>query len=165
MLLNMDWGEMVHSVGLPAWNNKLSPCTLCKTFRDTLFDTRGLSALSGSPEAKTHQNKSATCQACEVTIDLGQREPEIVRASLRYDGRDNGSHGRSFLVDLPAFGSQKGDRLEPPPAMPEIAFIDEWKWDTRHRNPLPTEDMGIALERRAIVDYMHCLNLGSSRTS
>ena len=88
---------------------------------------------------------------------LTRAERDELKILFRYDKRSDGSRGRALIADVPRPQLRKGDRLEPCPALPDVAgfeALDDFPimvlfWSltgqtwTHHRNPLLQEDIGV----------------------
>jgi hypothetical protein len=174
ILIKGDWAEFCGSLGFPTWASAEHPCVKCVCSRDTLYVTRGLSALSAPLPAKTMAMYSVACNGAEivihpVTVELWRK----VRVLLFYDLRKNsGNRGRCLMTAIPEHGLEKGDRLEPSPccrdtgagfdaAPPERLVF--WRCNaqtlTTHRNPLFNAVTHITPERM-VFDYLHVCCLG-----
>jgi hypothetical protein len=97
----------------------------------------------------------------------------VLKASLRWDKRKDGSHGRALTIDFPALGLPAGDRLEPCRALMDVGKFEDvdqfpftctfWRPSAetrvRHRNPLMDGSIGVSHDATC-PDKLHCLYLG-----
>ena len=114
VIIKGDWAEFCGSLGFPTWGSADHPCFKCVCTRDTIYVTRGLSALATPLAAKTMDTYLGACAGAEIVIHpvpdaLWRR----VRVLLFYDVRLNGNRGRCLAGDIPEYGLETGDRLEP----------------------------------------------------
>ena len=174
VLLKADLAEFATSVGLPSSAHHGHPCFLCfATIRD-MYDARALSPLTTPCPLKTLDTYLADCVRCEIVIKL--TDPGVrhrLKAKLFLDARNDGSHGRSMITDMPELALLKGDRLEPSQEvidthafelLPLPVTLVFWRVKsqqmTYHRNPIFDEDLGVSLDDTAALDWLHILALG-----
>jgi len=169
-----DWAEYAHTLGLPTWRSLISPCPICHVPHDHMHDFTGMTALEPAYPLKTQDDYDNACDLCEqrVTIE-SHAELRIIRSHLKYDRRNAGGHGRCLDANLPQFGVQAGDRLEPSPQLPDVGAFDQitrfpvsvifWRRSlntiTLHRNPVFSERLGIT-HQTLTCDSLHILSLG-----
>eukprot|EP00959_Pyramimonas_sp_CCMP1952_P306147 6407115-Pyramimonas_sp.AAC.1 len=109
---------------------------------------------------------------CEHKVAVTDEHFIQLRARLKFDRRKDGSHGRALIADYGPLGLFKGDRLEPSPHLPCLAWFDTkprpfdvmfWRPSAetavRHRSPLFSAITGIAPEI-LMPDWLHGLSLG-----
>lgn len=173
IIVKSDLAEHSHSFGLPGLGDTLSPCPLCFGTIDTFFKVNGLSPLGLGSARKGCDTYMRACANCETKLTVITREDQVrLRAALQYDKKKAGSYGRTFQLDFPELGISKGDRLEPTPTMPNVAFFDDapvpftvitWRptleTGSRHRNPLFDPATGMSPLSLGI-DWLHTLSLG-----
>ena len=148
LCIKQDWMECV-SLGFPSCADGLSPCPLCWATLADCYCLQGISPVTTPWMRKSWLDYRAACDTCEIIIDpLGLPLWRKFRASLAYDARKEGAHGRALLVDIPEAGLQRGDRLEPSEDVMNIGDGFDlvcprravfWRRSadtmTRHRNP------------------------------
>jgi hypothetical protein len=114
-----------------------------------------------------------SCRGSEIRSTLSAEQGRQVLLALYYDRRPTGSRGRSLMIDLPLLRLEKGDRLEPCPAIPfptQFDLHDQWpvqavfwrcsaeSW-AKHRSPLMDPAIGITLDV-ICIDNLHTMALG-----
>lgn len=175
-LVKGDWGEMVHSLGLPAWNDSKSPCPMCLCRVEDLYTLEGFSPLEMPAGTKTQAHYLEACVKCEHHAVLDGDDLVRVRSALTYDNKSGGSKGRAILSDFGHLGLQRRDRLEMSEELPDVSTIDHiaagpltvtfWRRSAetfvRKRNPLFGPGTGTTIEHLA-CDWLHCLSLGVFR--
>ena len=168
-----DWCEYSHTLGLPAWNDGVSPCPLCFATQETFYDTNRLSVFSAGHHQKTHRHYEQSCQACELRVQVkGPSEHLALKSAVFFDKRPAGNRGLCLNSHLEALGLLKGDRLEPCAQLANVAAFGEattpcellfWRTskDTaaRRRCPLFSEETGVDVGSLG-VDWMHSISLG-----
>lgn len=173
LALKADWGEFSGTLGFPSCASKLNPCFFCCASQENWHSCEGLSPLQTPFPLKTFAQYEA-CSRCEVHRVLGGEAFALVKASLEFDRRKQGSHGRALRHDIPSLGLLKGDRLEPSVHVPDtgggfdslVPPIRATFWRpseesmTRHRNPLWCSAIGLTPQACIQVDWMHTLSLG-----
>lgn len=174
MYIKGDWMEFATTLAFPSWADVNCPCPRCWCTHDTLFSTRGLSALGTPFPQKTFAQYERACDACERKIaPLSDALYRKIRASLMFDRKKDGARGRVLAVDIPEAGLLRGDRLEPSVDCVDICdgfneskpeSITFWRRSfetlTRHRNPLFCGEAHITPEECLAFDYLHGLALG-----
>ena len=170
-----DWMEFATTLAFPSWADVNSPCPRCWCAVDTMYSTRGLSAISTPHPQKTFAQYEGACAACEHTIaPLSDQLYRKIRASLVFDRRKtNGSRGCALAIDIPEAGLLKGDRHEPSVDCVDIcdgfnnscpASVTFWRRSfetiTRHGNPLFCEEAHITPQECLAFDYLHGMALG-----
>ena len=176
LYLKCDMMEYVTSFGFCSWSTAASPCPLCHCTHMDWGCIQGISPVTLPWRLKTFEDYENACAACEIVVHV--RSPELfrtLRGSLEYDKRRAGSRGRALLVDIPALGLRKGDRLQPGGDIVEVGQIDAmdprsacrllfWRRSAetfvRQRNPLFSRETGILPESVLVADWLHSLSLG-----
>lgn len=167
-----DWCEYSGTCGMPNWNDGLRPCFSCAGSGADLFVSHGNNILELRWPSTTAANYEAACVRCERLVTLTDETKALVLQYLRYDKRDSGSHGRALTQNIPSLGLLANDRLEPSPALPNVAGLEElqmpatvtfWRPSEesicRHRNPLFCARIGLSVVSLT-VDTLHALYLG-----
>ena len=142
-----------------------------------MFHFKGLTNSSGPFPMKTRADLEAATKKCEIWVTCDMHDDYLrIRGCLDYDKRENGPRGRALNWPLPDLGLDKGDRLEPSPAMPNIgAGFDMhdifpvkllfWRrkneTSSRHRNPLFEPETGINPYEVICIDGMHTNSEGT----
>ena len=154
-----DWGEFVHSLGFPSWNDGLRPCWACAGCGEDLMATSGCSDAGLRWHCNTPTDYDAACLRCERRVHLytdSQRD-ELVKC-LAFDKRPTGARGRA-LAHSPPGGNfpqlQPDDRLEPDDVLRDIGSLEDvvtpatvtvWRRSSktiaRHKNPLFSNELG-----------------------
>jgi hypothetical protein len=175
-LVKGDWAEMVHTFGLPQWNDTNAPCPMCHGSVEQLYGLDGFSPLSMPTPPKLHSDYVAACTQCEHHAVLNGDMLIRVRASLAYDNKSGGSRGRALLADFPTLGLIHRDRLEPTLDHQDVGDIDDvvmgplpvtfWRRSSetivRRSNPLFGPGTGATIEHLG-CDWLHVLSLGVFR--
>ena len=168
-----DWAEYCHTIGLSTWKSNLHPCFYCWTTKATMHDDDNATSTYFPCGRKTHEDYEMACRACEHPRSITGAQHLELLASLRYDKRKQGSHGRALKHDVPSCRLLRGDRLEPSDDLPDVGAFDSidsfparvlfWRPRdesfVRHRNPIFNVTIGIELTS-LMVDLLHTLNLG-----
>ena len=166
-----DWAEFAHSFGFPTWCSNTNPCMFCKCNKKTLYRTQ-FSPFGMPHEDITQTDYDAACCLCEVWILITTVAMHCaILGALRYDKRKEAC-GRALQRDLPEYGLEVYDRLEPQPGMYDVADFDRlvlprrvlfWRRrnDTiaRHRCPVFSSLLGVSVGTLEL-DVLHILNLG-----
>ena len=116
---------------------------------------------------------------CNDSPNITHRCDLLVRNTLYYDKRKQGSKGRALRRALIQFGLQKGDRLEPSRHMPDVAMYDDFDFEnpsnfplrvifwrrgnetlTRKRCPLFSADLFTSPSTTVALDMLHGFYLG-----
>jgi len=169
-----DWAEYAHTIGLPNWMSRISPCPMCHVPFCDLLNIAGMTPLRLPYDGKEHADYVNACNVCEVVVTIASHaELRIVRSHLRFDRRQSGGHGRCITTTLPQFGLCVGDRLEPTPQLADVSNFDLlvtfpvnvifWRRSlntiTLHRNPFFSEELGVSFDTLT-CDALHVLSLG-----
>lgn len=174
LALKADWGEFSGTLGFPSCSSKAHPCFFCKGSQSDWHRCDCLSPVQPAFPLKEWVDYERACADCELPRVLDARAFSLVKATLDFDRRPNGSRGRALRADLPSLGLLRGDRLEPSEGVPDTgAGFDSLKppvravfWRpsketvTRHRNPLFAAALGVTPQACIQVDWMHTLSLG-----
>lgn len=170
-----DWSEYTNTFGFTAWNATERPCLFCRCSREQMYTVQGLSPSVFPFEVISHEAYAAACERCEKKVEVAHEvQYRALRAMLRYDKRQNGSHGLALTADFPSLGLLAGDRLEPSADFQDIgavfslsdfpATLTFWRPSQEdgchHRCPLFDASLGITLPDSVTVDELHTLNLG-----
>jgi hypothetical protein len=171
LVVKGDLAEHCHTLSFTSWAHNEHPCMFCKVEKHDMYNWVGLSPLTFPHELKTHADWETRVQSCEVSRHFSALELQQLKGALFYDRRKNGNCGRCLAVDM--FGLQKGDRLEPNPALPFPGSLDAMTEPTtlhfwragcergiKHRNPLWRADLGITVDAVLGIDWLHSLSLG-----
>ena len=158
---------------MPSWQDYLRPCFACAGSGPDLYLSAGNSILGLRWPGTSPNDYEAACARCELHIALNDETRALVLHHLRYDKRDQGSHGRALRSDIPSLGVLANDRLEPCPALPDVsnlkymdmpATIVFWRPSEetvcRHRHPLFSADLGLSIFSLT-VDALHALYIGA----
>ena len=172
-----DWMEFASTMGMPTWSDSIRPCFDCNCMRSNMYQVAG----SSMDQLTWHLNNDleyyTACDRCEIKVTLrNKNEVTQLENILRYDKRENGSHGRSLTRGIQIDGKQllEDDRLEPSDELYDIGALAEivnfpinivfWRLSeeslTRHRNPLFDRTIGITPKRTLTVDVLHAFFLG-----
>ena len=180
LFLKGDWAEFCERLGYFTPSTARRPCLCCSARRDTMMDPTGVSLLSMPWPVNSDGDWERACRDCEkhvVVPDAGVHRRLL--ASLWYDKRPRGAHGRALRQDVPELGLQTGDRLEPTPACPDIGGgVDEarefplrllfWRPASetmvRHRCPLLDPSLGLGATSCIALDTLHTLFLGPAHS-
>ena len=168
-----DWAEYSHSLGFPTWKHNDYPCLWCRSDHDTLYLMDGISEGTLPWQENDAAAYEEACRRCEIYVVIATEEQRAsVAQELYYDKRTYGSRGRALKAAIPALGLKSGNRLEPCPALPDVADFGKvplpatvlfWRPSqetfARHRNPLFTPELGIDVQSLR-VDTLHTLFLG-----
>eukprot|EP00974_Lingulodinium_polyedra_P129989 11212131-Lingulodinium_polyedra.AAC.1 len=168
-----DWAEYVNTFGLPSWSDLWHPCFCCTATRDQLYEIGSTSAVCGPFPEVSHEAYAQACDNCERwVVILDRRTRSVLQGLLSYDKRRNGSHGRALVEDYAPLGLLRGDRLEPCPALWDVAGFEQltlpatvlfWRRANvtlaTHRNPLLDPALGITVKTMHL-DVLHALDLG-----
>ena len=173
-----EWSEYVGTIGVPQWNSLIRPCYGCNASIRTMCDTSLVHRAEGLGwRVNGDLDYAAACARCEIIVTLSDRTRALVVGRLRFDRRQDGSHGLALAGAVPELGLFPDDRLEPSPSLPDVSFLREvdlshdktirvvfWRLAneslTKHRNPIFDERLGISAKRSVTVDTLHCLYLG-----
>ena len=173
-----DWAEFGPTLCFPTFSANYHPCPLCRSPKEELYDLEGFTSVSLPFAAKLFQDLDVACRACEIELELTALNHPIIRASLVYDRRDKGCHGRHLIEDIPGTPLLQGDRLEPSESIPDVgAGFDDlstfphlatfWKISRQswvyHRNPLWSEENGFTHDAVMAIDWLHTIALGVSQ--
>jgi hypothetical protein len=173
--IRADWAELAHTLGLPTWKDKAHPCPYCTCSSGTMLSKLRHTSSDFLPWlAKSHSTYEQACDACEVVVDLNRDQWLAVKRALFWDKRENGGRGRCLMYALPALHLEEGDRLEPTPAMIDVADFDSattfplravfWRRTSetaaRHRAPIFSEGCGVTIEKVMAIDSLRTLSLG-----
>lgn len=173
VMIRGDWAEYALSFGFPTWASKDFPCIWCKTPRDKLTDTVGVTALRMPCERVTPEEYQKSCEQAEIWVTIDKRQHAKLLSILKYDKRAQGTKGRSLTADFEELSLVKWDRLEPHAGLMDTAKFDDlvsfparvlfWRRSeetrARRRNPLFREDIGLSHQSLA-TDALHALHLG-----
>ena len=171
VLLKGDWAELHHTIGLPSWKDRISPCPWCMVEHHCLHECDQVSPLSSPYPAKTDCDNKAACRDCEVHVRVDAQTQLRIRAALAYNKGGAGPRGRILRWNLPDLGLAAGDRLDPSPSLNDIGAFDYtqtpfnvvfWRsgkdTTTKKRNPI-FENTGLTIENLGI-DALHAISLG-----
>ncbi len=169
-----DWAEYAHTVGLPVWADGIRPCYECAGSGEDLYTPHGNSVLGLRWTTNTDADYHRACERCEVQVRLTAATKATVLQYLRYDKRNDGSHGRALVQDIEVLGLRANDRLEPSSVLSDVSKLEDlpvpatvtfWRSReesiTRHRNPLFASSAITGLGLSSLtVDLLHALYLG-----
>ena len=172
-----DWAEYCERLGFPTSAHNLRPCFQCSTPPgEAMYDPVNAS-LGGSPA--WHLNDDADFQRameeCEIDVVLTRELRDKIAASLRFDKRQNGSHGRALRIDIPEANLKANDRLDPSPALQNVMVFEAissfpttvkfWRPSrstlVHFRSPFWNDSLGITPCKCVALDLLHCFHLGS----
>ena len=177
VLLKGDWAEFASTLGYRSWGHHGHPCFKCAATggpEGNITKVEGVSVIEEPWAAKGFAEWDAACRACEIHVRImSKKDLDFLVGALDYDKRAGGSHGRALKVDIPKHLLQKGDRLEPSSAHPDVSKIDFcvsfpmnltfWRLElstlVRFRSPLFSLRSCIVPER-ICVDELHTMHLG-----
>ena len=133
-------------------------------------------SLAGLPwRANAPSDYFQACHNCEIFVEADAELVQDLLRILKEDRRKDGARGLAVTAAIArAPQLQQGDRLEPSQELPDVGQLSSvtsfpirltfWRTsrevDTRHRNPLFDEALGITVVDTMTVDTLHCLNLG-----
>ena len=182
IFLKGDWAEFGPTLCFPTFSSNYAPCPLCRTPKEELVCLEDFSSTQMPFATKTYAALDRACDACEISVELSQRDHLYLRARLGYDRRNktDAFHGRYLLEDAPTIGPglKHGDRLEPSANLPDIGqMFDEltvfpftvmfWRRSVQtwvyHRNPIWSEEHGFTHDRTMAIDWLHTISLGVSQ--
>ena len=171
--IKADRCEYAPTIGLPTWGYASHPCKDCFVERAILCHV-DQSYVDHLPfVVTTERDYEDACRLCERRVYIPSKEAHArMRAALFFDNRKKGGAGRCLRVDLPEFGLNAGDRLEPSTDNPDIIGFDEWVafpryamfWRpsletmTRHRNPMFSIEF--VSHELILIDILHAVYLG-----
>lgn len=110
VLLKLDWAEMCHTVGLPAWNDHTSPCPFCFGTPGDFYQASGLSPVASAHPHKSSEDYEVACRRCETIADMPGSVVGQLKTKLIYDRSKKGRRGRILNEDIPAYNLLKNDR-------------------------------------------------------
>jgi len=173
LYLKGDWSEFSNTVGLPSWQDGLRPCFLCNAFGPGMYTAAGNAHTALRWTENTVGDYSQACDQCTIVVVLsteGQRKQVV--ENLRYDKRQQGSHGRALITGVPELNLQAHDRLEPSRDVPDVGELESlplpitavfWRpaaqTAARHRNPLLVQELGLDPTACLAVDVLHAVHL------
>ena len=179
IFLKADLQEFGTSFGLPGVQSNYHMCPICDCSKFEILNVAGYSPVSSPHKLMDHDDYEEACQRCEhkVTITL-TRDLSLLKATLDYDKRPDGSRGRRLREDLtigtPPVSLRLNDRVEPTPEMPYVLLLDKaplpltlvfWRRSAetraRRRNPFFKREHGTTLDRCMVFDWLHTLSLGT----
>ena len=170
-----DWVEYASTLGFPGHGDGTRPCFCCNASGANLYRWRAATPMALPWRANTDDDYFEACQRCEIHVLLRTADKHAQLALwLRFDQRDQGSHGLALERDFPELLLVRGDRLEPNPHLPNVG--DFWSLSrfprpilflapssetlTRHRNPMFDRSIGITPRRCLTADTLHAIYLG-----
>lgn len=168
MLLHIkaDWAELAHTFGFPQWGDGLRPCFLCNSYIANMYKIRE-KGWRLNQDADYH----AACARCEIHVVLHVGSHALLLRALALMPKK----GMVLVVDVPALGLLKNDRLEPCPTLPDVCSFSEVErfpfpcvfWRTteetlsRHRNPVFDDSLGVTITGSLTIDTLHAQYLGN----
>lgn len=179
-----DWAEFQHTLSLAGPSSKWSPCPLCQSTQDELFDHVDSIASDEGPGwlLKDHDHYEMSCRRCEINVALNTREDvDNLVGTLRWEKPSKGIGGRMVFRPGVIQGTeiQIGDRLEPSADCWDIARLSDVRtpanvvlWRTRrdsegrlldpvvHRCPLFSTRLHTSPHRTLAIDSLHTIFLG-----
>jgi hypothetical protein len=100
------------------------PCFACAKGAVQIYISAGNSKSGLRWPGTSPNDYEAACARCELHIALNDETRALVLHHLRYDKRDQGSHGRALRSDIPSLGLLANDRIEPCPALPDVSKLE-----------------------------------------
>ena len=130
-----DWSVYAGTLGLPSWADALRPCFKCSGCGSDLFQHGGNSMAGLRWRVNGPDDYFDNCRHCtrHVTFNREGLRTRVV-ASLRYDKRKQGSHGRALQEAFSDLGLDAGDRLEPSAQLADIANLTQRLCRSRSRS-------------------------------
>ena len=81
ILIKGDWSEHWHTLGLPQWNDAVSPCCLCRAERNTFHNLANLSPARPPHPRKDGSDYERACKECEIVVEPSAAELEAIRVN------------------------------------------------------------------------------------
>ena len=180
--LDGDWMESVHSLGFKSPTSNYHACPYCHTTKHIMHNHYGDARPGRCPwQLKEAASYNAACLSCEIVVVVmtqAERREIIVQGELDYK-KGQGHRGRELQCDVPSFGLQAGDRLEPSESLVDIGEFETkrlpfqcvfWRTHrdasgsctdmTTHRCPLiDAEDLGTTNDN-VQADILHTVYYG-----
>eukprot|EP00969_Alexandrium_andersonii_P290052 12820137-Alexandrium_andersonii.AAC.1 len=98
---------------------------LCDADKESLFSVQSFSHQAFGYRLTTPEDYIEACEACEKWATFEDRaQVQTVAAALFWDKRKQGSKGRALSRNIPEFGLERGDRLEPCDTLPDVAELE-----------------------------------------
>jgi len=169
-----DWAEFCERLGFPTWASVLRPCMCCNGFGECLHDPTGVGLQSLPWRPNAGEDYLSACDQCEFWVELSAEMHARICGLLRYDKRDQGSHGRALSADVPELDLFRDDRLEAHANLLDVGDFDAlsdfpvyalfWRSALNsictRRCPLFDDTLGITPVRTICFDLLHTLFLG-----
>lgn len=172
--LKGDWGEVAHSIGLPAIASKNNPCPFCRCNRDDMHDHYDeINLLEWPWEERAEDSYELDCRAREIVVPVNSQEHrDAIVAGLVYL---KGRKGRGRTMTSRVGNLVPGDRLVPSATLLDIEKLDSKAvpfvvvfWRARYeapggacldavinRNPMFDPALGTNPVRTLAIDNLH----------
>ena len=121
LFVKADWAELAHTFGFPTCGDGLRPCFLCNCYAATLYPPSHATLATLPWIDNIEEDYYAACARCEIHVVVGRSGHEQIRRLLALLP----TRGTIMLANVSEYRLLKGDRLEPPPCLPDTSMYDD----------------------------------------